>query len=214
MSMYNGVDVSVFQGDVKWDRVRASGVRFAMIKASQGYSLSSGAYLFTDRYFQKNLTGATAAGLYCGSYHYLTAKTETQAKEEARHYISVISPYRRKHLLWAAVDVEEDKYLPDTPLKLCAVVDVFCDEVSKAGFVPMVYTNPNYIKYKFRRVPNWDLWLAQWRDVKYGVPTGYPRLRIWQWGGSAVHGVTGLCDCDIGTFWLPDQDFKTDIRRI
>lgn len=207
--MYNGIDVSVFQGAIEWQRVRASGVRFAMIKATQGYSVTGPSYLFTDRYFTKNITGAAAAGLYCGSYHYLTAKTLAQAKDEARHYIATISPYRRYHLLWAAVDVEEDKYLPTTQTSLNGVVNAFCAEVRKAGFVPMVYTNPNYIRYKFKRVPEWDLWLAQWRDVKYGIPAGYPRIRIWQWGGSSVPGVTGVCDCDIGNFWLPDQDFKS-----
>lgn len=205
--MYNGIDCYVCTGDIDWEKVRASGVRFAMIKASQGYTLKGDSYLFADRYFGKNFTGATGAGLYCGSWHYLTAANETQAKEEARHYLSIISPYRRHHLLWAAVDVEEGKYLPSTPSRLCAVVDTFCREVAKAGFIPMVYTNPNYIKYKFRRVPDWDLWLALWRD-KSRVPTGYPRMRIWQWGTSSVHGVTGTCDSDLGNFWLPDADYK------
>lgn len=205
--MYNGIDCYVCTGDIDWKRVRASGVRFAMIKASQGYTLKGDSYLFMDRNFRKNLIVATDAGLYCGSWHYLTASCESQAKVEAQHYLSIISPLRSRHLLWAAVDVEEEKYLPTTPSRLCSVVDTFCREISKAGFIPMVYTNPNYIKFKFRRVPDWDLWLALWRD-KSRVPTGYPRMRIWQYGTNTVDGVHAPCDADIGMFWLPDQDYK------
>lgn len=206
--MYNGIDVSIFQNSVDWKMVRASGIRFAMIKASQGFSEKGNSYLFVDRCFRKNITEAAGAGLYCGTYHYLTAKNVWQAKEEARHYLATISPYRALHLLWAAVDVESDKYLPSDQTGLCAAVDSFCGEISKAGFVPMVYTNPNYIKYKFRMVPKLDLWLAQWRDVKYGIPKGYSRLRIWQYGTSMVSGINGGVDSDIGNFWLPDQDFR------
>ena len=205
MTMYDGIDVSVFQQDIYWRRVRASGVWFAMVKATQGYSETGSAHLFVDRCFQRNIAGAAEAGLYVGSYHYLTARNVYQAKEEARHYLSAISPHRARHLLWAAVDVESDMYLPADPASLCAVVDTFCGEVSRAGFIPAVYTNPSYIKYRFRRVPGWDLWLAQWRDKKYGIPTGYPRLRIWQWGASSVPGVNGAVDSDVGNFWLPDD---------
>ena len=205
--MYNGVDVYVRTGEIDWKKVRAAGVRFAMIKASQGYTLSGDSYLFEDRNFRKNIVGATNAGLYCGSWHYLTASCESKAICEAQHYLSIISRYRSRHLLWAAVDVEEGKYLPSTPDKLCAVVDTFCREVAKANFIPMVYTNPNYIRYKFKRVPGWDLWLALWRD-KTRVPTDYPRMRIWQYGTEAVNGVSMPCDADIGTFWMPEQDYK------
>lgn len=207
--MYDGIDVSVNNGgDIYWRGVRKSGCRFAMIKASQGHLLSGKAYLFPDRYFARNIIGAADAGLYCGSYHYLTAKTEAEAKEEAQYYLSVISPYRALHLLWAAVDVEEDKYLPDTATALNGVVNAFCNEVSKAGFIPMVYTNPNYIKYKFKRVPPWDIWLAQWRPKAYGIPAGYPRVRIWQYGTTTVQGINGEVDGDAGNFWLPDTDYK------
>jgi len=206
--MYDGIDVSVWQASVDWKKVRADGVRFAMIKATQGHLENGDDYLFTDRYFKRNIVNATNAGLYCGSYHYLTAKNEQQAREEARYYLNAISPYRSRHLLWAAVDVESDKYLPDNPARLRAVVNTFCDMVNRSGFVPMVYTNPNYIRYKLCCEPDWDLWLAQWREKQRGVPVGHPRLKIWQWGAASINGAKGLVDSNIGVFWLPETDFK------
>ena len=200
--------MAVWQGAIDWKKVRSDGVRFAMIKATQGREENGSGYLFTDKYFAKNMTGATNAGLYCGSYHYLTAQDEEQARAEARYYLSMIRPFRSIHLLWAAVDVESDQYLPADPARLRAVVNTFCDLVNRSGFIAMVYTNPNYIKYKLRCEPQWDLWLAQWRDKRRGAPIGHPRLKIWQWGASAVNGIKNNVDSNVGAFWLPAEDFR------
>lgn len=205
--MHDGIDVSIWQGNIDWTMVRADGIRFAMIKATQGRKEDGKGYLFKDRYFVQNILGATSAGIYCGTYHYLTAYDESQAREEARYYLSEISPYREKHLLWAAVDVESDKYLPTDPAKLNAVVNAFCEVVNLSNFIPMVYTNPNYIRFKMRCEPKWDLWLAQWRSRIFGIPAGHPRLKIWQWGASGVRGINNNVDSDEGTFWLPSEDF-------
>src|SRR5271163_5135325 len=60
----HGIDVSKFQGDIDWNAVANSGVKFAWIKATEGGDR-------LDQRFQANWTGAKAAGVPHGAYHFV-----------------------------------------------------------------------------------------------------------------------------------------------
>ncbi len=60
----HGIDVSKFQGDIDWNAVAGSGVKFAWIKATEGGDNA-------DARFQANWTGAKAAGVPRGAYHFV-----------------------------------------------------------------------------------------------------------------------------------------------
>jgi len=60
----HGIDVSKFQGDIDWNAVAGSGVKFAWIKATEGGD-------HADERFQANWTGAKAAGVPHGAYHFV-----------------------------------------------------------------------------------------------------------------------------------------------
>lgn len=199
-----GIDVSIMQGTIDWRKAKAGGVDFAMIKASQGWTLAHDAYLFPDRQFTTNIANATAAGIPVGAYHYLTAATVAEAEREADYFLSVIAPHRDEITLWAAVDVEEGKYLPtaNKPL-LTSIVAAFCARVKAAGYKPMIYTNRDYMRYKFNidALGGIDIWQAHWSANKPGDVSD--RLQIWQYGLGAVSGVAGKVDCNRGYFSLP-----------
>ena len=186
-----GIDVSIFQGEINWGEVVADNIKFAMIKASQGHSVRNyNTYLFQDKYFARNVVEAHKHGVPVGVYHYLTARTTADAVVEAEYFIKVITPYKDRIKFWAAVDVEEGKYLPETKNALTAVVDTFCRVVQRAGFKPMVYTNPNYLKHKLNDISEWPLWLALWRSLSFVPSTKtYPNMKIWQYGGRKVKGI-------------------------
>lgn len=195
--MKRGIDVSVFQSGINWEKVRASGVDFAMVKATQGRSEQNQAMrMFTDSFFIRNMIGAQKSGIRLGVYHYLTAQTVTEAIEEADYYLSVISPYKSAVRLYAAVDVES-KYLPSDKSMLTMIINAFCKRVQRAGFTPMVYTNPNFLKNRIGDISVWPLWLALWRDKKF-VPSkeDYPNIRIWQYGSESVDGIGGKTDAN------------------
>ena len=59
----HGIDVSRYQGDVDWFRVRGSGVAFAYLKATEGGD-------YADDHFPGNWAGARSAGVARGAYHY------------------------------------------------------------------------------------------------------------------------------------------------
>ena len=196
--MNRGIDVCTYQKTVDWAKVKASGVSFAMVKATQGRSeANSSLYLFTDGQFKRNIVEASNAGLRCGVYHYLTATTVADAEKEAKYFLNVIAPYQKYINLYAAVDVES-VYLPQDKLLLSQIVNTFCKLVKAAGYEPVLYTNPDYLKTRLNDMSDWKLWLALWRN-KNNVPTvkQYPKLVMWQWGAETVDGITsGKVDAD------------------
>ena len=195
--MKRGIDVSTYQGDINWAQVKADGIDFAFIKASQGRSVSNASLRnFEDSKFAQNIVNANRWGIRIGVYHYLTAWNVTEAMQEAEYFLSVIAPYRSIIDLWAAVDVEDSRSPKDKTL-MAQIVNTFCSRVDADGYRPMVYTNPDWLTNKLGNVSHWDLWLALWRN-KANVPTAekYPNLRVWQWGTEAVDGIAGKPDAN------------------
>lgn len=200
-----GIDVSTYQGYPDWEKVALDGVEFAVIKASQGRAESSDSYLFRDSKFVYNITNATAAGIPCGVYHYFTAQTNAECDREVEFFLTQIAPYRDKIKLWVAIDVES-KYLTGLYKKvLTGLVRRFCEAVETAGYTPIVYTNPDWLKNRLEWLGDYDLWLALWRS-KNLKPSGYERMRIWQWGASKVDGISGKVDTNLGYFALPSEE--------
>ena len=195
-----------YQGVPDWTAVRAGGVSFAMIKASQGRSETDERLrLFEDPRFRRNLRDAFAAGIWCGVYHYLTAASLAEADEEAAYFLSVITGEgeKQKITLWAAVDVES-RYLPHDPALLSKIVLRFCESVRAAGFRPMLYTNPDFLKNRLGDVSALPLWLALWREqTEVPAESRYPGLTLWQWGRGTTPGITGVCDRNLALKPLP-----------
>ena len=82
--IYEGIDVSNWQGYIDYARVKSAGIDVVYIKASQGNNI-------TDPFFKVNYNNAKANGLKVGLYHFLTARTNEEAVQEAEYFSSVIS---------------------------------------------------------------------------------------------------------------------------
>lgn len=201
-----GIDVSTFQGRPNWKKVKLDGVDFAMIKATQGRSETSNMYLFTDSKFAYNIKAASDEGIQCGTYHYFTAKTSAEVKKEAQCFIKAMHPYKKYISLYAAVDVESKHLKGLSKNELTGLVLQFCDYVRAAGYTPIVYTNPDWLRNRLNGIGDELLWLALWRD-KHSTPTGYKNMVMWQWGGESVNGIVGKVDSDFGYFDLPSKYF-------
>ena len=82
--VYDGIDVSDWQGYIDYSKVKQSGIEIVYIKSSQGSNIK-------DPYFDINYENAKNNGLKVGFYHFLTAKNVEQAKQEAQFFSHVIS---------------------------------------------------------------------------------------------------------------------------
>jgi GH25 family lysozyme M1 (1,4-beta-N-acetylmuramidase) len=198
----NGIDVYTGQGIIDW-RTVALTQGFAMIKASQGRGETRATEhlrIFTDSKFVRNITEASKTKMKLGVWHWMTARSVAEAYYEADYFIETISPYRDKITLWAAADVESDRYLGDLgKSELTEITRAFLERIQRAGYRSMLYTNPNFLKYRFTKnaFNDTDIWLAH-----YGVkkPMQVPHLKIWQHSAGRVPGIGTDVDLDTGYF--------------
>ena len=193
-----GIDVSTLQGNIDWSKVNAD---FAMIKATQGRGQGAATRLlprFTDSRFKANITNARCP---CGVYHYFTAQDKSKAVTEADYFCSVIEPYRANVKLWAALDVESFYLNGLGKTELTAIVRMALDRIASHGYEPMLYTNPNFLKYKFEAgaFDDMPIWLAHWGVSQ---PYSVPNMKIWQYGTTKVDGIAKSVDGDYGYFEL------------
>ncbi|MGN0651272.1 MAG: glycoside hydrolase family 25 protein [Oscillospiraceae bacterium] len=188
-----GIDVSYAQGAVDWASVKASGVEFAMIRASRG-RVSDKKPMAADTTFEYNITEATKYGLHVGVYHYLYASTVSEARKEAQFLIKTISPYRIDYPV--VLDVEEQYQADLGRKKLTNIVKAFLDEIKAAGYYGMLYSNKTWLtKYiDMSQISEYDVWLAQWNSVPtYDGPFG-----MWQYSSKGiVSGIDGYVDLNI-----------------
>lgn len=81
--IYEGIDVSEWQGTIDFEEVKEAGIDIVYIRASEGTS-------YIDPYFKENYENAKVNGLKTGFYHYVTARTVEEAREEAEFFVSNI----------------------------------------------------------------------------------------------------------------------------
>ena len=201
--MLKGIDVSTCQGNIDWSRISAD---FAMIKATQGRGEGAATRLlsrFTDSKFKTNIVNCRCPA---GVYHYFTAQDKAKATAEADYFCSIIEPYRDRIKLWAALDVESFYLDGLSKTELTAIVRTALERIETHGFKPMLYTNPNFLKYRFEpgAFNDTDIWLAHWGVSK---PYFAPNLMIWQYGTTRTDGISTVVDADYGYFAL-DENYK------
>ncbi len=198
-----GIDTSVFQRNIDWEKVKASGVEFAMIKASQGGKLQCTEISpFEDSAFEKNVREASAAGIKCGSYHYLTGTTREEVLREAEFFVKTLNKVRNMIVFPCAVDMEETRYTKNDRDYNAKLIKIFCGAVAEAGYIPMVYTNRAFSVHfiNMRLLRGYDVWFALYRrsGANGPMPDDVENITIWQWGIDRVDGIVGETDMDIG----------------
>lgn len=206
--IYLGIDVSHHQKDIDWQKVKADGVQYAIIRC--GYRGSSGS-LNTDKYFEKNIEGAYAAGIPIGIYFYSIAITEAEAKAEANYCINLLKEYKNMISLPVAIDYEDrTSRMVDADLskaKAAKICEKFCETVKAEGYTPMVYSYLSYFKnyldgeYLSKK---YKIWYAQYSTRVGDTNNKYETYidgdyEYWQYSSKGkVDGITGNVDCN---FW-------------
>ena len=193
----SGIDVSQYQYDIDWAKVKASGINFAIIRV--GCRGSSTGSIVLDNYYEKNIKGAIAAGLDVGVYFFSQAITVDEAKEEANYVLKNISGYKLKYPVvfdWEPVDSSSARTngLDTNTLSNCA--SAFCGIMKDNGYTPMVYfnTQTGYLQYNLSMIDSNDFWFAGYTDV----PSFYYNFQMWQYSETGtVAGISGNVDMDL-----------------
>lgn len=198
---YAGVDVSAFQKDIDWRLVKGSGIQFAMLRLGyRGWGAKG--TLVEDEYIQKNLAGATAAGLSIGAYFFSQATTLDEVNEEIEFMLDILGDYRLDYpivLDWEIADPNGRVNGVDRR-SLTNMLRYFCDEMSARGFEPMVYFNWTQASkmIHLNELEDYPFWLALYQD-RMTFPY---RVEMWQYTSEGkVPGIEG--DVDINVY-IPD----------
>lgn len=141
---YKMIDVSSWQGNIDWNKVKADGVTGAIIRA--GFDNDT-----VDNQFRNNINGAIKVGIHIGIYWFSYAYTEAMARSEADFCIKVIAPYKKYIDMPVFFDWEYDSMnyakkqgvYPSKQL-ITSMTKVFCDRLKAAGYMAGVYYNYDY----------------------------------------------------------------------
>ena len=188
-----GIDVSQWQGNIDWQKVKGAGVQFAMLRA--GYGRNN-----LDTKFHRNAQGAAAAGIPVGLYWFSYALNVEIARKEAQYAVELAKKYK---ITWPiAYDLEYDTVsyavkngVTITKSLATQMAIAFCEEIKRLGYIPMVYTNLDYLNRYFDRskLP-YDLWYAQ-----YASTASVADKEIWQYSSKgSVPGIAGNVDMNHG----------------
>ena len=181
------IDVSTWNGNIDWNKVYKSRVKYAMIRSSFGIENPNQ----VDNKFVRNITNAQRAGVKCGVYHYSYAQSVAEAQKEAEFCLKTIKNYKID--LPVAFDIEDSSQTHLGKDTLTSIVIAFCDRIKSAGYRPMLYCNPNWLcnyLHKDKLINKYDIWLANW-----GVSAPSYNCAIWQYSESgSVPGVSGSVD--------------------
>lgn len=210
-----GIDVSQWQGNIDWAKVKASGIEFAMIRA--GYGQNN-----IDPKFKYNISECNRLGIPCGIYWFSYALNADMARQEALYALEAVKPYVLEYPI--AFDFEGDSvnYAARKGVKITkelasSFARAFCDEIEKNKYYAMIYTNPSYLySYFDAEIPKrYDIWLAQW--PKNPRPESKPEQAggIWQYTSSgSVSGISGRVDMDASYVDYPKMLLEAGLNNL
>lgn len=184
-----GIDVSEHQGVINWQKVKADGIQYAILRAGYGKSISQ-----KDKQFDNNYNGCKNCGMPCGVYWYSYATSEDTARQEAQVCLEVIKGKKFEYPIF--FDVEENSQFSLGKEKVSRIIQAFCSELEKAGYWAGLYMSASPLQsYVTAEVRNrYAVWVAH-----YGVskPSYSGDYGMWQYSASGrVSGISGNVDLD------------------
>ena len=191
-----GLDVSQYQGDIDWERVRAEGFDFAFIRIGyRGYSVGD---IYPDELARENLAQAKAAGFDVGVYFYAQAISTQEAQEEAQWCLDFLAGEALQLPLvydWEYVGPAARTGGMDRKT-LTECTKVFCETIKAAGYQPMIYFNNHVSRdlLDLKALAEYPFWLAQYKEQM-----DYPyQVDFWQYTETGtIPGIDGNVDIDL-----------------
>ena len=186
---YFGMDVSSYQGYINYDAVKAEGIEYVYIKATEGT-------WETDDYLKYNYENAKRVGMKVGFYHFVRARSEEGAKLEAKYFANAISGMEPDCRL--AMDFEIFGSLSWWEVNYLS--KIFLEETKRlTGKDMVIYSNTSTAENMFSKdlAKEYPLWVAQ-----YGMPYPEDNGNWSNWVGfqytskGMLNGIDGYVDLD------------------
>ena len=187
-----GIDVSKWQGDIDFSKLKSAGVEFVIIRI--GSSTGINGENFIDSKFIQNIKNANSVGIPVGVYFYSYANSVDRAISDAKWIIENIKDYKVE--LPIAFDWENWGSFNTYELSFFGLTNMakgFMDTVKDAGYDAMLYSSKTYLENIWMSV-DYLVWLAHYtKNTNYAGDYSY-----WQiCSNGRVDGINGDVDIDI-----------------
>lgn len=187
-----GIDVSKWQGDIDFSKLKSAGVEFVIIRI--GSSTGINGENFIDSKFIQNIKNANSVGIPVGVYFYSYANSVDRAISDAKWIIENIKDYKVE--LPIAFDWENWGSFNTYELSFFGLTNMakrFMDTVKSAGYDAMLYSSKTYLENIWMSV-DYPVWLAHYtKNTNYAGDYSY-----WQiCSNGRVDGINGDVDIDI-----------------
>ena len=188
-----GIDVSKHNGKINWQKVKDSGIDFAIIRLGYGQDLVEQ----DDTMFKYNIDECKRLGIPYGVYIYSYALNVENALSEADHVLRLIKGYNPTFGIWYDLedaDGYKDKYGMPSNETFTEMAIAFCEKIKANGYKNVgIYASLDWFKNQLSspKLDKYDKWVAQWGDK-----CTYDREYImWQYTDKGqVDGINGPVD--------------------
>ena len=186
--MIKGIDISRWQGNIDFKKVKESGVSFVIVKAG-----GSDDGFYTDRQFLRNVFDALDAELHVGSYYFVGkyCKSKEAGLADAQRFYNIIKDLPLDYPVY--IDFEA----PDASNKQgnTDACFAFCEYMEHKGYYAGIYASDIY-GFKERLIPDqlvrFDKWVAKYSNYE---PNVIKKWGIWQYSSKGnVPGINGHVD--------------------
>ena len=199
-----GMDVSEWQGEIDYNKVKSSDVTFVIPRCGLGFST-------IDKQFMRNVAQAKNAGLAIPAiYHFSYALSKDDADEEAKYAIKLAEEAGLDSNTIIFYDLEYDnvdryatsttnhlgKAVKITKTKASEMAMTFCERVKAGGFRAGIYANTDYLDRMFTKtvINKYILWHADYRKSA----TADSRAMFFQYSSDGrVSGISGKVDMNL-----------------
>lgn len=185
-----GIDVSKWQGEIDFEKVKSAGCEFVIIKAAGSYVDGE---MYTDPRFVENIENALNNDLEVGVYFNSDASSVEMAKQEIDYILDLIKDYDIK--LGIAYDWENFTDFNSYNISLHTLnemADVFLTETKNKGYNPILYSSKYYLENIWDK--NYDIWVAQYSDIN---TYGGDYIMWQQCSDGRIDGINAYVDIDI-----------------
>ena len=193
-----GVDLSEYQGEVDFEKVKEQGFEFVILRIGGRYYSQEGG-LYMDSNFFDYYNAAKDAGLRVGGYFFSQATTAQEAVDEANYVLSQLKNTKLDYPIafdWEIIegDTARTDAVTGDELTQCAIA--FCDTIKNAGYESIIYSNTSlmYYMYDLELLKDYDFWIADYENH----PSMYYHFTMWQYDiEGQVDGIEGNVDMNI-----------------
>ncbi|MGN1371168.1 MAG: glycoside hydrolase family 25 protein [Candidatus Coprovivens sp.] len=187
-----GIDVSSWQGDIDWEKVKKTGIDYVMIRC--GFRNLTNDEIHVDKKFHYNIQEANRLEIPVGVYFYSTAVNEREVLEEATFVLNLIKDYE---IIYPVVyDFEmfnENRTIGVSDRTINNNAIKFLDYIRAHGYIGMLYTNLNALNnhWNINKFDGYGIWYAQYIDRA----TYDGDYSMWQYADNGIiNGIVGKVD--------------------